>query len=484
MRSTPPTCWSLIPLALATCACRTFQPTIAQRQGYERLGAGTVPLSIAEEFEGAPIDARSERVERDERESRQAEYVAPKLGGDELLQVEFRGAPLAQVLHFLADRAGVNIVLDAGVDRTVDLSFPSITLDAAMHSVLTRNGLRLVEDPPGVYFVELWDGTQEASANFTLSSVKATDVEANLRALLGSSSTLVVDPKQNLIVVRGAQSDVELVREFLERVDRLQRQVLIEVRILEVSLGDRFQLGLDASANGTVQGHLWNLVQGLATSDDSFTYQFTSSAGDLDATINAMRRITGTDLVSSPRVLAVTGTEASVEVVTEVPYVNVTSTTSGTTGGVGTSVVEEVQFKEAGIKLKVMPTIQEGGSIAVHIDQELSEVVDTFKDIPVIDKRFLKTDLLVQDRSTVVLGGLMQNKRTEVDKGVPWLMDVPLLGRLFHNDDDTSGKRELLVFLTPRIVDGAEAAELTQTLRNAYRQAVRDSGVSSHAERR
>jgi general secretion pathway protein D len=258
--------------------------------------------------------------------------------------------------------------------------------------------------------------------------------------------------------------------------------VLIEVRILEVTLGDKLELGIAGDALGSIDGTLFTLMQDLSTGDDSFTTEINSPDGDINATINAMRRLTGTDLVSSPRVLALTGTEATVEVIQEVPYVNVTSTQSGTTGGVGTSVVEQVMFKEAGVKLKVTPTIQEGGSIHIKIDQELSEVVDTFKDIPVIDKRFLKTDFLVHDRATVVLGGLMQNKRTEVDQGVPGLMDIPVLGRLFRSDDDQLGKREMLIFVTPRIVDSKEAARLTNTFKRVYTDRIRADGVHANAD--
>jgi general secretion pathway protein D len=82
------------------------------------------------------------------------------------------------------------------------------------------------------------------------------------------------------------------------------------------------------------------------------------------------------------------------------------------------------------------------------------------------------------------MGGLMQDKRSEVDRGVPLLMDVPLIGRLFRSDDDTTGKRELLVFLTPRIVEGEEAAALTRTLRDAYSQRLQETGVRSHADGR
>jgi type II secretory pathway component GspD/PulD (secretin) len=116
------------------------------------------------------------------------------------------------------------------------------------------------------------------------------------------------------------------------------------------------------------------------------------------------------------------------------------------------------------------------------ISQELSEVVDVFNQIPVLDRRVINSSFLVHDRSTVVLGGLMQNKRTQIDRGVPGLMEIPWLGRLFRSDDDDLDKRELIVFLTPRIVKPEEAASLKDAFRRTYTQRVRDTGVLSHVE--
>lgn len=463
--------------AMILSACQAVAPTISQRQGEPGPAPEQLRLSLAEQYPSELAGVAPQLVVDD---FAPTNVARPKVGDDERLQVEFRDAPLGQVIHFLADRAGLNILLDAEADERVDVSFKSITLDDALHVLLERNGRRLVEAPSGVFWIERTDGSQAAIATFTVQSIGAETALANLRALVSPSTTVLVDPSQNLIVVRGSQADVERVRDYLARADRAQRQVLIEVRILEVTLGDDFQLGITHDIAGSLNGHLFGLMQNLGTTDTSFQAQFTSQDGDIDATINAIRRVTGTDLVSSPRVLALTGVEASIEVIKEVPYINVTSTQTASANGQGVNVVQEVQFKEAGVKLKVTPTIQADGAVRIVIDQELSEVVDTFNQIPVLDKRFLKSSFLVQDRCTVVLGGLMQDKRTQVDRGIPGLMDIPWLGRLFRSDDDTTQKRELLVFLTPRVVAPQEAAGLNDVFRREYSERIRQTGVRSH----
>lgn len=469
----------LAAVAFACGACQAFAPTIAERQGQPGPSPEEIQLSLIEKY-AAELAANAPAPPPTGLEPEV--WTRPHIGGDELLQVEFRDAPLAQVVQFLADKADINFQLGALSDRRVDVSFKSITLDAALHSVLERNDCRLVESPPGVYWVEDLDGSAPAVRTFRPRSASASVVAENVRALVSTSTTVVIEPSQNLIVVRGTRDDIEIVRDYLTRADIAQRQVLIEVRVLEVTLGDAFQLGITHDVAGSLDGNLFNLMQDLSTTDTSFEFQFTSRDGSVDSTINAIRRLTGTELVSSPRVLALTGTEASIQVIREVPYVNVTSTQTSSGTGQGTSVLEQVQFKEAGMKLTVTPTVQDDGSVRIVIDQELSEVIDTFNDIPVIDRRTIKSNFLVQDRSTVVLGGLMQDKRTQVDRGMPGLMDIPLLGRLFRSDNDTADKRELLVFLTPRIVQPEEAALLNGILKREYSERISETGVRSHAQ--
>jgi general secretion pathway protein D len=333
-----------------------------------------------------------------------------------------------------------------------------------------------------VFWVERSDGSQVATASFRAHSIDLASALENLRLLVAQTTTIVLEPTQNLIVVRGSQSDIDNVRRYLAEADQSQKQVLIEVRILEVLLGDSFELGLTHDVAGSANGHLFSLMQNLSATSNAFELTFDSEDGDVASTIQALRRLTGTDLVSSPRVLALTGAEASIEVIREVPYINVTSTQTASGAGQGTNVVQEVQFKEAGVKLKVTPTIQNDGSVRIVISQELSEVVDVFNQIPVLDRRVINSSFLVHDRSTVVLGGLMQNKRTQIDRGVPGLMEIPWLGRLFRSDDDDLDKRELIVFLTPRIVKPEEAASLKDAFRRTYTQRVRDTGVLSHVE--
>ncbi|HVS19979.1 MAG TPA: hypothetical protein VMT18_15345 [Planctomycetota bacterium] len=474
----------LLALTLAACAaCRAFAPTIPDRQARPLLGESQVPVSLAEEFPEELSGASPELETRRHADQVAGQVERPVIGGGEPIRLEFRDAELAGVLHLLAERAGINLQAGSEAVGRVDASFPSITVDAAMHAVLRQAGLRLMEDPPGVFHVRRSDGSEPTSATFQLQSAQAVEVEPGLRALVSSRTQLVADTSQNLIVARGPRDDVLAVAEYLDATDRLRRQVLVEVRILEITLEDDFELGVAGGFDASIDGNALSLLQNLATPDDSFQLTFEGRDGSVDATINAISRYVGTELISSPRVLALSGTEATIEVVREVPYVNVTSTTSGTTGGIGTQVIEEVVFKEAGVRLKVTPTIQAGGAIQVHTDTSLSEVIGVFNQVPIIDTRGLVATFLVRDRQTVVLGGLMQDTTSETDSGVPWLARIPLLGRLFRSDVDEARKRELVLFLTPRVVDHDEAARLVRAMRRNYAERVNETGAPTRMGR-
>jgi hypothetical protein len=394
---------------------------------------------------------------------------APRIAGDELVELRLRGTALAEAVHLIADAAAVNIYLEAGLDQLVDANFPAVTLDGALGVLLGRNGLRLVEEPAGVFWVERADGSEPALEQFRLEHVRAADVAANVQALAGNS-VVVVDTDRNVVLVRGQRGDAQAIGAYLRSVDYLKPQVLIEVHLFEVSLDDRFEFGLDAAFSGELNDDAFQILSAFGTEGDDFALSLDDDDGDFSSTLNALRRYVGVELLSSPKVLAVTNTEARVEIVTEIPYVETTSTTSGTTAGVGATVQESVEFKEAGLVLTLLPTVQGQGVLQVQITQELSEVIGEFNAIPVLDTRTIASQFLVQDRQTIVLGGLAQVRHSETDRGIPGLMHVPWLGRLFQSDDDQRVKRELLLFVTPRVLAPNQAAALAPHFRSQYRE--------------
>jgi len=466
---------ALTALCLAAASCRGFAPTIPQRA---RRAEPPVELP-------APVDVGELVIDEDPFEVEEPARLEPSpIGGDELVSFQLRGMPLASALHLVAEQAGVNIYLDASLDRQVDAAFPSVTLDDALHALLSRNGLRLMEEPAGIYWVAPGDGSEHETARFRVHSVDAGSLRADLEKLVSSQTALVVNEEQNLILVDGTARDASLVEVYLDSVDRLKRQVLLEVELVELTLDDNFELGFaHAITDADIDGpNLLSLSQALATGSGEFSLSLDNSSIPLSSTLTALQQYVGLSVISSPRVLVTTKSPAKVEVITEVPYIQATVTSEVGGGQAGAATTEEIEFKEVGLTMTVTPTIQEGGRIEIIIEQKFSNVIEFFQSVPVVDSRNISTVMLVENQHTAVLGGLIENSVMEDDSGVPLLMDIPLLGRLFRSDVDASARRQLLVFITPRIVDPNQGAALAERYRHDYRETLRASGLTSAEE--
>jgi len=435
--------------------------------------------SSAPDWSTAVLVRKQEPAPQAEAPAEEVTPTFPRIGDEVLRQLDLRGAPLSEALHLIGSLAGVNLYLDAGLDQPVDASFPAARLDDALGVLLARNALALVEEPPGIFWVTRADG-ELVTRRFTLRSVGGAELLDNLKALV-PGATLVADPNANFLVARAPRRSLELVAQYLQAADRVKRQVLIEVEVLEVILDDRFELGVQSlfmdpdflGEAGLTVGH------DLSTSGDAFTAMIDLLDQDLSVTINALEQFGTVQVLSSPRVLAITHTQAAIDVIREIPYIETTTaiTNGSGTGTVGTTSQQTVAFKEAGIKLKVTPVIQEDDLVQLTVDQEFSEAVDFFLGIPVLDTRRVANQFVVRGDQAVLLGGLMQNRKLEQDEGVPVLMHLPVLGRLFRSDVDTLERRELLVMITARVLDPEQAAALSRVYQQNFEARASASGA-------
>src|SRR3989338_1639268 len=162
-----------------------------------------------------------------------------------------------------------------------------------------------------------------------------------------------------------------------------------------------------------------------------------------------------TRLLSNPKLAVVNNQEARIHVGRQEAYITSTTTAGQTT----TTTAEDVTFVNVGIQLNVTPTINKEGFITMKIKPEVSSVVDTLvtpsgNQIPIIDTSLAETTVLVKDNSTIIIGGLRRDEETENSKRVPFLGDLPLFGNLFRNQTKAKQRNELLVMITPHIVDG------------------------------
>ncbi len=388
------------------------------------------------------------------------------IAGGEVFSFELRGATLANAVNMIADMADINLLLDGDFSDRIEASFNQVDLSKAFSSLCYVHKCN-VQKEEGVYVVSRSSTTESQTELFQLASIPAKDIAEDLASLVGEDGTVVVNESSNIVVVTAPRSVVKKVRKFVNSVDTSERQVLIETQILEFSLTDLYEFGTQINLNNIhVDDATATLVSGLLTTTHDVDFTIAGDKANIDGAINTLSKLTKLNIISRPTVMAKNEHEAKIEIIEEIPYVESTVTTTGDVGaGVGSSTVEQVEFKDVGITLVVTPTIIKSGVVSLTIDQDVSEHVDTYKEIPVINHRHIITTLQAENGQTIIIGGLIKENVFEEEKGIPVLKDIPLLGALFRGVTKIKDKIELVVMITPRIVDSQAVANFSSQYR-------------------
>lgn len=285
---------------------------------------------------------------------------------------------------------------------------------------------------------------------------------AGRSATLTGDLTIIPDAHANSLLIRADRADFELIQAAVQQIDVRPPQVLIEVLIVEARRDRSFALGVETSIADQRIKHTENTTLGGSFTPGStglgdFTLKVMGAGGaDLDATIAAAAGRGDVKIVTRPVVIAANDEEAQVVVGSQRPFVQV-SRALPTEDAVRDQVV---QYKDVGTKLTVRPTISVDGTVQLSVSQEVSNATtETAFDAPVISTRSIRTELLIKDGQTVVLGGLSDRERDVSTEGLPLLSSIPFIGGLFGRYSRTSTETELFVFLTPRVIRNDDDAE-------------------------
>jgi general secretion pathway protein D len=300
-------------------------------------------------------------------------------------------------------------------------------------------------------------------------------------------TNIQADETLNALVIRAQPSEMNWMEDVVRQLDIRRAQVLIEAAIVEVSGDDSNALGiqwasLDQNAAvggiafsnlGTNLNSVISALSGGGTSSGvvgladgiSLAGGERNSAGDAGygALLQAIASSTNTNLLSTPSIMTLDNEEAEIIVGQNVPFI--TGSTTNTNAGT-TNPFQTISREDVGLTLKVVPQINDGDVVRLQVEQEVSSVVPSTEAVQSADlitnKRSIKTTILADDGETLVLGGLIQDDFTDSEQKVPILGDIPVVGRLFKSKTRTNVKRNLLVFLQPRIIrETAQAREIT-----------------------
>ncbi len=315
---------------------------------------------------------------------------------------------------------------------------------------------------------------------FELKYAALDDVKGEVqKALSPEIGTLHVDKRTNVLMVTDLPHQMKRIATLIQAFDRKPRVVFIEAKIVEVTLNDEFRAGIDWQ-------RLLDFTLG-GNSDEKGTYSITpsvnlplgqtglgklriASVGNdrLSVVLDAISSITDTEVLSNPHLIVAEGEEATINVSERQPYEEETTTTA--TGGTST-IAKTYQFVDVGRKLKVMPIINQDGFISLQIFPEISTISAWYGGpaqaagaVPVVKKADAQTTVTVKDGVSIIIAGLITDRTSETEERVPVLGKLPLVGGAFRRRGTAVERKETIIFMTPRIVDGEGPVELTRDL--------------------
>jgi len=267
-----------------------------------------------------------------------------------------------------------------------------------------------------------------------------------------SGSRVAADKARNSLLVRATRSEHREIRNLLNEIDSSPQQVMLEATIAEVSLNDELDLGVRwFFQSGNFDFTFSDATSGsTGSSFPGFSAVF-GAGGDM-AAINALAGVTDVKIISSPTLMVLDNEEAILQIGDQVP-VATQSSTDTSTGSAPT--ITTIEYRDTGVILKVKPNVSRNGRVVLNVTQEVSSVAETQTsgiDSPTIRQRKIATNVLLNDGTTLALGGLVQESDTKTVTKVPGLGDAPVVGGLFRKTESNKRRSELLILIRPRVV--------------------------------
>ncbi len=398
----------------------------------------------------------------------------------EKLSLNFQDIDVRSVLQLIADFTDLNLVASDTVQGNITLRLQNVPWDQALDLVLKTKGLDkrkignvLLVAPADEIAArerqELESQKQIAALEplrrelIQVNYAKASDIAKLFQSVTSVTGTeapadergsITVDDRTNSIIAYQTQTNLDELRRIVAQLDVAVRQVMIEARIVEAAVDFSKELGVSWKGLTTGVGNFTlNGATGRGTYVDLGVSKPTSSIGIgfvtdntiLDLQLSAMEKTGNGEVVSQPKVVTSDKETAKILKGTEIPYQEASSS-----GATSTS------FKEAALSLEVTPQITPDNRIImeVKINKDEPDYQNRLNGVPPIKKNEVNAKVLVADGETIVIGGVFSNTQTKAVDKVPFLGDLPYLGRLFRRDVVTDQKNELLVFITPRIMSG------------------------------
>ncbi len=392
-------------------------------------------------------------------------------------------ADIKQVFRLFHDLSGLNFVLDPSVNGRVTIVLDNVPWDQALDLILKNNGLDKILEGNVIRIASTNKLAQEAAQRKqlkeakelevepvtitrTLSYAKADDVEKVIRngGVLTDRGKVIIDERTNTLIISDVPKRIEPLDQLINTLDTETPQVMIEARIIETSRTFSREMGVQwgftaaaDAAHGTSTGlgfpsnasvgyglNLGSTETGDVSSASALSMNFGNvlDSFTLDIALDALETSGQGRILSSPKIATQNNEEAEIEQGIRIPVVNTTATEIN------------VEFVSASLKLTVTPQITAEGTIILDIlvENNSPDFINTVGDVPPINTQRAQTKVLVTDGGTTVIGGIFTVNEGSSESGVPWFRKIPVFGWLFKKTSMQNENRELLIFITPKIM--------------------------------
>lgn len=269
---------------------------------------------------------------------------------------------------------------------------------------------------------------------------------------LSEEMRMIVDTRANMLIFRMTSEKYDEVFPLLERLDVLPKQVMLEMLIAEVTMTDEFKQGLEFAL---VKGNYGLSTEGAFMGSGFGGLSYLLSGDNFDITMNLLMSNSLINIISRPTLVVRDGQTADIVVGTDIPIAGETTSDPIT----GQRQTTSIEYRTTGVQLNVSPVINSNGVVTMKISQSMSNTVDLGSAAslnPSVFQRSINTEVVAESGQTILLGGLISENKSSKRSGIPGLQDLPLMGKLFRADTDSSDKTELVVLVTPHIISGSE----------------------------
>ncbi len=413
------------------------------------------------------------------------------------ISLDFKDVPIDDVLRLIAEVSDLNVIAGDEVDGSITVRLVDVPWDQALDVVLLTHGLGFVRvgnvlriAPTTSLAEEEELRLQERRAKEALEDLMvklqpvnyadAKNISSMIAQLLTPRGTVNVDERTNTLIIKDIPSVIDEATALVKAVDTMTPQVMIEAKIVEASLdfsrelGSKWGFGTNPLTEATIGGrdfrpfpgttsNVLDPVLGTGGSGVLFGNPITSASTGLfnmaahvfDSRFNVELQLQAAEsngdgkVISSPRIVTLDNSEASIEQGVSIPFQTFENGDA------------QLEFVDAVLQLKVTPHITADQSIIMDIEVSRNapdDSVFTLTGSPAISKNQVKTETLVKDGQTLVLGGIYVIDKSERQSRVPFLSDIPVLGKAFTSNEVSDSRKELLIFVTPRIVRTQESA--------------------------